>query len=270
MPTIQKLVKLRPEVERGNLHGIVSLYALLDAESPEVFERDPARVLDATYPSAALGRLLHRLQISLYERDTDRKGNFVISGGYGSGKSHVLLTLYHLLAHPDVAHPWLAEHKLDFAPPDDAVVVLMPMTNLTQPDSYAPVEYLWEPIFAALGYTGFHHTGNNFPTVGDLRQAVAGRRVFLIIDEIERWFMPIKDRHQAEANITFLQNLNEFAKNPDNGMFVLLTLLMLEPRICNIVGRDDAFFDDLTGAPDRRSVVLHRLVASVDRDAPPP
>jgi hypothetical protein len=146
------------------------------------------------------------------------------------------------------------------------VVVLMPMTNLTKPGSYTPVEYLWEPIFHALGYDGFQHTGSNFPTISDLRQAVAGRRVFLIIDEIERWFMPIKDKHQAEANISFLQNLTEFARDPDNGMVLLLTLLMLEPRIHNIVGRDDAFFEDLTGAPDRRKIVLHRLVEAVDEE----
>jgi len=266
MPRIQQLVTLRPEVVEGNLHGIISLYALLDKDST-AFECNPRRVFQATYPSAALKRLLHRLQTSLSPRDADRKGNFVISGGYGSGKSHLLLTLYHVLTHPDQARPWLSEHQIDFDPPQDAVVALMPMTNLTRPDSDAPVEYLWTPIFDALGYDGFHHTGSNFPTVVDLRKAVAGRKVFLIIDEIERWFMPIRDRHQAEANLSFLQNLTEFARDPDNGLFVFLTLLMLEPRIGNIVGRDDAFFEDMTQAPDRRQVVLHRLVEAVDRPA---
>lgn len=266
MPLIQKLVKLRPEVAEGNLHGIISLYALFDRDAT-AFEGDPHRVLSATYPSTALKRLLRRLQTSLSTRDADRKGNFVLSGGYGSGKSHLLLTLYHVLDHPDQARPWLAEHQLDFDPPQDAVVVLMPMTNLTQPDSDESVEYLWTPIFDALGYDDFRHTGSNFPTVSHLRNAVAGRKVFLIIDEIERWFMPIRDQHQAEANISFLQNLTEFARNPDNGLFMFLTLLMLEPRIGNIVGRDDAFFEDLTQAPDRRQVVLYRLVESVDRPA---
>jgi hypothetical protein len=266
MPRIQQLVTLRPEVVEGNLHGIISLYALLNQDAV-AFERAPRRVLRATYPSVALKRLLHRLQTSLSSRDADRKGNFVITGGYGSGKSHLLLTLYHVLAHPDQARPWLSEHRIDFDPCQGAVVVLMPMTNLTQPGSDAPVEYLWTPIFAALGYDGFHHTGNNFPTVVDLRKAAAGRKVFLIVDEIERWFMPIQDHHQVEANLSFLQNLTEFARDPDNGLFVFLTLLMLEPRIANIVGRDDAFFEDLTQAPDRRQVVMHRLVERVDQPA---
>ncbi len=264
MAYIRQLVRLRPEVVEGNLHGIISLYTLLDEDST-AFEGNPHRVLSATYPSAALRGLLRRLEASLSSRDVDRKGNFVIGGGYGSGKSHLLLTLYHVLAHPGQARPWLAEHQIDFDPPQDAVVVLMPMTNLTQPGSDAPVEYLWTPIFAALGYDGFRHSGSNFPTIVDLRKAVAGRKVFLIIDEIERWFMPIRDRHQAEANISFLQNLTEFARNPDNGLFMFLTLLMLEPRIGNIVGRDDAFFEDLTQAPDRRQVVLYRLVEGVDQ-----
>lgn len=264
MHRIQDLIRLRPEVQAGRLHGIVSLYALLDEETPNAFERDSERVLAATFPSRALQRLLRRLQVSLTQQDADRKGNFIISGGYGAGKSHLLLTLYHLLAHPSKARDWLTKYDIDFTPPDESVVVLMPMTNLTRSGSYTPVEYLWEPIFAALDYTGFQHTGSNFPTIADLRQAVAGRRVFLIIDEIERWFMPIKDKHQAEANVSFLQNLSEFARDADNGLFMLLTLLMLEPRIHNIVGRDDAFFEDLTGAPDRRKVVLHRLVEAVE------
>lgn len=266
MPHINELVTLRQEVAEGNLHGIISLYALIENQ-PDAFECDPQRVLTATFPSAALKRLLVCLGASLSARDGDRKGNFVISGGYGAGKSHLLLALYHTLAHPDVARSWLEQHSITFEPPPGAVVVLMPMTNLTRSGTDEPVEYLWEPIFSALGYEGFRHTGNNFPTVTDLRKAVAGRKVFLIVDELERWFMPIRDRHQAEANISFLQNLNEFARNPENGLFVVLTLLNLEPRIGNIVGRDDAFFEDLTGAPDRRQVVLHRLVQSVNQSA---
>lgn len=266
MPRIQDVVRLRPEVVAGNLHGIISLYALLDRDQ-QAFECQAAQVLRATFPSTPLKRLLARLQTSLAKENADRKGNFVISGGYGSGKSHLLLTLYHLLSSPEHAGPWLAAHGINFEPPQGATVVLMPMTNLTQPDSERPVEYLWTPIFAALGYTGFQHTGSNFPTVADLRKAAAGRQVFLIIDEIERWFMPIRDAHQAEANLSFLQNLTEFARDPDNGLFVLLTLLMLEPRIGNIVGRAEAFFEDLTQTPDRRQVVLHRLVESVNGPA---
>jgi hypothetical protein len=262
MPYIHQLVRLRPEVVEGRLHGIISLYALLDEERS--FEGDASRVLAATYPSAALNRLLRRLQTSITAQDADRKGNFIISGGYGAGKSHLLLALYHVLASPAQARPWLAEHEIRFEPPDNAIVVLMPMTNLTQPATGAPVEYLWTPIFDALDYNEFRHTGSNVPTVNDLRRAVAGRKVFVIVDEIERWFMPIRDRHQAEANITFLQNLTEFSRDPDNGLFLFMTLLMLEPRIVNIVGRDDAFFDDLTQAPDRRQVVLYRLVEQVE------
>lgn len=263
---IRDLVELRPEVVEGDLHGIISLYALLD-DDEDAFERNPQQVFRATYPSAVLKRVLRRLQTSISARKADRKGNFVISGGYGSGKSHLLLSLYHTLTHPSEARPWLSEHDIEFDPPEDAEVVLMPMTNLTQPDSDAPVEYLWTPIFHALGYDEFQHTGSNFPTVVDLRKAAAGRRVFLIIDEIERWFMPIRDRYQAEGNLSFLQNLTEFARDPGNGLIVLLSLLMLEPRIGNIVGRDDAYFDDLTQAPDRREVVMHRLIESVDRPA---
>jgi len=185
---IVDLVRVRPEVTSGDLHGIVSLYSVLSDDS-DAFEKAPDRVLSATFPSEALRRLLHRLQVSLSDEDADRKGNFVFSGGYGSGKSHLLLTLYHVLNSPDLAGPWLAEHGIEFSSPGDAVVVLLPMNQLTRSDG-SSVDYLWEPIFDALGYDGFQHTGGNFPTAKHLGEAAAGQRVFLIIDEIERWFMP--------------------------------------------------------------------------------
>ncbi len=262
MPSIVDLVRLRPEVLEGNLHGIVSLYSLLEDDA-DAFERDPSRVLSATYPSLALKRLLQRLATSLSEGDGDRKGNFVISGGYGSGKSHLLLGLYHILTSRRLGNQWLKRNDISFAAPRKSEVILLPMTNLRDAQE---VEYLWQPIFRSLGYEGFHHTGSNFPTTKNIEDALGGRQVFVIIDEIERWFMPIRDRHQAEANVTFLQNLTEFAEDASRGLFAFISLLGLEPRICNIVERSDRFVEDLTQAPDRRDVVLHRLVESVDSD----
>jgi hypothetical protein len=263
VPTIADLVRVRPEVTSGALHGIISLYSLISDEE-DAFEKAADRVLSATFPSEALLRLLQRLQVSLSEADADRKGNFVFSGGYGSGKSHLLLTLYHTLRSPDVAAAWLSEHAIEFVPPNDAVVVLLPMNQLTKPDG-SSVDYLWEPIFDALGYDGFNHTGGNFPTAKHIEEAVAGRRVFLIIDEIERWYMPQQQNNaQAQANLTFLQNLTEYCQDAANGVFTILTLLRLDAGVQSIIDRVDAFREDLTQAPDRRQIVLHRLVESVD------
>lgn len=263
MPSISQLVTVRPEVTSGDLHGIVSLYSLL-SDDADAFEKSPERVLAATFPSEALRRLLHRLQVSLSEEDADRKGNFVFSGGYGSGKSHLLLTLYHVLSAPEVSGAWLAEHEVDFASPGESVVVLLPMNQLTNPDG-SSVDYLWEPVFDALGYDGFEHKGGNFPTAKHIAEAAAGRRVFLIVDEIERWFMPQqRNSPQAQANLTFLQNLTEYCQDAGNGVFCVLTLLRLDAGIQQIVDRVDAFKEDLTQAPDRRQIVLHRLVEAVD------
>jgi len=265
MPRIPELVVVRPEVASGDLHGIVSLYSLLSDED-DAFEKSPERVLSATFPSEALRRLLHRLQVSLSDEDADRKGNFVFSGGYGSGKSHLLLTLYHVLSAPETSGKWLADHGVEFTPPGEAAVVLLPMNQLTKPDG-SSVDYLWEPIFATLGYDGFEHTGGNFPTAKHIADAAAGRRVFLIVDEIERWFMPQqRNSPQAQANLTFLQNLTEYCQDAANGVFCVLTLLRLDAGVQQIVDRVDAFKDDLTQAPDRRQIVLHRLVESVNAD----
>jgi hypothetical protein len=263
MPTIADLVRVRPEVTSSSLHGIISLYSLISDEE-DAFEKAADHVLSATFPSEALLRLLQRLQVSLSDADADRKGNFVFSGGYGSGKSHLLLTLYHVLQSPEVAAKWLSEHSIGFIPPEASVVILLPMNQLTRPDG-SSVDYLWEPIFDALGYNGFQHTGGNFPTAKHIEEAVGKRRVFLIIDEIERWYMPQQQNNaQAQANLTFLQNLTEYCQDATNGVFTILTLLRLDAGIQAIIDRVDAFREDLTQAPDRRQIVLHRLVEFVD------
>ncbi|MEA3401058.1 MAG: hypothetical protein U9R79_07435 [Armatimonadota bacterium] len=268
MKRVHELVEARPEVIEGDLHGIVSLHQLLTGDE-DAFERDAPRVLDVTFPTRSLRRLLQRLHVSLGEDAADRKGNFVISGGYGSGKSHALLALYHILSSPELGSAWLAQNDIQFEPPEDVQVILLPMTQAELRDERS-VDYLWQPIFEALDYDGFEHTGNNFPTARHLREAVADRTVLLIIDEMERWYGSISAEAQRNANLAFLQNLTEFCEDPDNGVICLLSLLLIEPEIRTIVERVDRFVEDLTGAPDRHEFVLHRLVQSVDREAAKP
>ncbi len=263
MATIADIVQLRDEVLEANIQGIVSLHDLFAEE--ETFEKDTARVLEATYPSAAMRELLHRLGRSLGDENVDRKGNFIVSGGYGTGKSHLLLALYHILNSPQLGRKWLKAHNIEFDPPEDVEMLLMPMMNLPRPSDGQPYGYLWGPIFDHFGYEGFVHDGNNFPTVQHLREAIGEQRVLVILDEIERWHSAIADLPQRNANLGFLQNLLEYAEDVDHGVFVFLSLLELEPDVVNIVQRVDRFDHDLTQAPDRKDIVLHRLVKSVDR-----
>lgn len=263
MPRILDLVKIRPEVLAGELHGIIRLSDVLSPEKPDAFEKSPERVLSATYPSEAMRLLLHRLGLSLSDGDTDRKGNFIIAGGYGSGKSHLLLMLYHVLNSPEIATHWLQQHEIEFRPPEGADVVLMPMHQMRLPNGDT-VRYLWEPIFHALGYEGFNHDGSNKPTSGHLHEAVAGRQVFLIIDEIERWYGPMPETERKKANEAFLQVLTEFCEDPANGMVAFVTLLRIEPAVADLLERPDRWPEDMTRAPDKREIVLHRLIESVD------
>ncbi|MGI5818111.1 MAG: hypothetical protein ACOX9R_08435 [Armatimonadota bacterium] len=265
MARIHELVEVRPEVIEGDLHGIVSLHQLLTGDD-DAFERDAARVLDVTFPTQSLRRLLHRLHVSLGEEAADRKGNFVISGGYGSGKSHALLALYHILDSPKLGAEWLDRNDITFDPPDDLKVVLLPMTQAELRDD-SSVDFLWQPIFEALDYDGFE---GDFPKARHLEEAVDGRKIVLIIDEIERWFGAIEDEARRNANLTFLQNMTEFCEDADNGLFCLISLLLIEPKIQELVERTDRFVEDLTGSPDRHEFVLHRLVQEADRGAAKP
>jgi hypothetical protein len=267
MTSFTNLVELRPEVTdpRRALHGIVSLSGIISDE-PDAIERSDEAFLDLTYPSEAMIRLLARLNTTFHDVGGDRKGLFVIRGGYGSGKSHVLVALYHLLHGSAPARAWLQQHKINFSPPQGVEVVLMPMINLRLRDGRG-ARYLWEPIFERLGYDGFMPGPDSyFPTEHHIREALGGRPVALIIDELERWLLPIGEVAQRQANLTFLQNLTSYAQDGSRGLIVLITLLGLEPEVDTLISRADRWDDDLTGAPDRAQMVLHRLVRSVDHD----
>jgi hypothetical protein len=267
MPSFTELVELRPEVTdpRRALHGIVSLSDVISDQADAV-ERSDEAFLDLTYPSEALARLLARLNTTFHDVGGDRKGLFVIRGGYGSGKSHILVALYHLLRGSSIAHAWLKQHQVSFVPPDGVEIILMPMINLRLRNGHG-ARYLWEPIFEGLGYDGFvPGPGSYFPTEHHIREALAGRRAALIVDELERWLLPIGEAAQRQANLTFLQNLTSYAQDGSRGLLVLITLLGLEPEVDTLISRADRWEDDLTGSPDRASMVLHRLVRSVDRE----
>ncbi|MBN1934381.1 MAG: hypothetical protein JW934_06935 [Anaerolineae bacterium] len=141
-----ELVALRPEVTdpTSTLHGIVSLSDIA-SDDPNVVERSPEAFLSLTYPSEALMRLLARLNTTFNDEGGDRKGLFVIRGGYGSGKSHILVALYHLLHPSKFAEAWLVKHQVDFSPPTDVNVVLLPMINLRLRDGRG-ARHLWEPF----------------------------------------------------------------------------------------------------------------------------
>ena len=262
VPTIKDATILSEEVKSGRIYGVVQLYKVL--EDKPALEKNPADVFARTYLTDALRMALDQIRYKLTGQD--QRGSLVFTGGYGSGKSHQLLALYHTLTHPDLAAQWLERHGYDepLSIPENLTVIVL---------HTARVDYdnLWEPIFQRLGAEDVLHLIKRYPTIPQIRQALGNRSVVIIIDEIENWYETILPQQgsMAEtsraANRTFLQHLLELANEPDVPLMVLFSLIRENPDIVDVIDRTGPLSINLSTAADREEILLYRLFERIDR-----
>jgi hypothetical protein len=262
LPTVADVATLSEEVTSGRVYGVVQLYKVL--EDKPALEKSPKDVFARTYLTDALRTALDQVRYKL--TGEDRRGGLVFTGGYGSGKSHLLLALYHILCHPDLATKWLARQGYDtplFRPEDLHVIVL----------HTARVDYdnLWEPIFRQLGAEDVVGQIKRYPTIPQIRQALGDRPVVIIIDEIENWYETILPQQTSTAgtsqaaNRTFLQHLLEVANEPDVPLMVLFSLLRDNPDIVDVIDRTEPISINLSTAADREEILLYRLFEEINQ-----
>jgi len=264
LPTITESTILSDEVKSGQVYGVVQLYKVLD-DRPAL-EKSPGDVFARTYLTEALKTALDQIRHKFTGQDP--RGSLVFTGGYGSGKSHQLLALYHALAHPGLAAQWLTRHGYDEPLPtlDNLVVIVL---------HTARVDYnnLWEPVFQQLGAEDVLHRVKRYPTIPQIRQALGGRPVVVIVDEIENWYETILPQRAGTAetsraaNRTFLQHLLEVANEPDVPLMVLFSLIRENPDIVDVIDRTGPISINLSTAADRKDILLYRLFESIDGQA---
>jgi len=261
LTTIENATTLSGEVKSGQVYGVVQLYKVL-GDKPAL-EKDPDQVFARTYLTEALKTALSQIRHKF--TGDDPRGSLVFTGGYGSGKSHQLLALYHTLTCPDLATQWLIAQGYDEPLPalDDLVVIVL---------HTARVDYdnLWEPIFQQLGAQDILGQIKRYPTIPQIRQAIDGRPAVVVVDEIENWYETIlpyqagaSETSQA-ANRTFLQHLLEVANEPDVPLMVLFSLIREHPDIVDVIDRTGPMSINLSTAADREEILLYRLFDGID------
>jgi ABC-type multidrug transport system fused ATPase/permease subunit len=116
-------LKPRSEVisEEG-VEGIVDLANLKD-ESKTKLEARPRDFLNLTYPTNDLIKVLEQINLR-FSSDKEVAGLFLFEGLKGSGKSHLLLTIYNLFKHKKIGQEWLKGNGLICKIPDDMIVIL--------------------------------------------------------------------------------------------------------------------------------------------------
>ena len=140
MHKIKDIITPREEVLKGTFQGVIQTHKI-DTEEVRL-ENNPKEFLNITYPSSAIKRSLERINEKLSGRSN--QGGFLLVGPYGSGKSHTLITLFHLFNNPTLARDWGKQWRIDLDLPERSRSVVVSTRRYD-------VDHLWDPIFNLLG-----------------------------------------------------------------------------------------------------------------------
>lgn len=244
----------RPEVlKKDGIEGVIDIENLKDKKKKSVESR-PEDFFNLTYPTADLKIILENIHQRF--NSTERTaGLYLLEGFKGSGKSHLELLVYHLLTSRSIADQWLQKNNLMCKIPDDIVVAIHKFTDF-------PLDSIWSLVFEKLGY-GSSMDPRKVPNLDELRSALSGRKLILILDELEMGIQSIAEPAIQKQNILFLQQLSEESNRTDNAsitIFASVYNLNIEPgdTLKRVPGIDIKFNEPL----DRQNVVLHRLFSN--------
>ncbi|WP_458210962.1 DUF499 domain-containing protein [Haladaptatus sp. NG-SE-30] len=244
-------------IDPAGLLDEVSLYNLYDKrDSPE---QDAERILEITYPTETLTSIIKNTARKL-DGDVDfSEGSQIVGGGYGSGKSHIELVVYHLFNSPDLGQRWLDQRGIDVELPNETRTAALQMFNLDK--NY---NRLSEAVGDYLGIDQWAE-GTDLPQVHEIRDTLEDKPTLILIDELERWFGMANRAEYQDDNLAFLQNLLEAAGRDDTPLSVFVSLLYNDEEVQAITQRTNPFTHDLSSRRDEKiDFILHRLIRSVD------
>lgn len=211
--------------------------------------RDPNAFFSITYPTEEIVSTLQ----TLARRVADPHGvpgTILLSGRYGQGKSHVLLAAYHALTTPAEARAWAERWNLgELALPENPIVIARSFIQHAE-------ESLWDMLSKSLA-KGRKAPAGDYPDGEFIESLLGDQHVFLIMDELERWYDAQEEKKQSR-NRNFLQALTEVSmRNPR--LTVLGSVLGEKEEPAGTIRRVRPLELSFRSADDRRRVVLFRL-----------
>lgn len=235
-------------LSEDGIEGIIDLANLQDSQKRKL-EARPTDFLELTYPTADVRRVIQTLH-RRFSGDRDAPGLFLFEGLKGSGKSHLLLLVYHLFQNRSSAQSWLDRCQLSCAVPQEAVVVINKFTDM-------PLHSVWDFIFTRLTGKSPEQRGLQ-PGLEEVKAALGDRSLVLILDELEQGIRVISDSAIQAQNIAFLQMLSEWShRETQVTLFASIYSDLVEPG--STLKRVDPFRIRFEHAADKARVVLHRL-----------
>jgi len=257
--TIADTVTISQELrEEGEIDGQVKLY---NVEQDDEFEADAAKFFDRTLMTQGLREGFVDLRDTL--RGDANYGTHILYGPYGSGKSHQMVAMYHCFADPKTAGEFGNRHVdglSDALPPEENSEAVTVSLQQRQPD------YLWEPFFDILDYEPSDSDLDPYPDMETIQEAVGGRTIAYLMDELEDWFEPLSG-DRKKRNRGFLQALLETADLDDSDVFAIVSVLRKGSEVHNILDRENASEVNMSSKVSKQEVIRHRLIDDIDQSA---
>jgi hypothetical protein len=244
---LKDLLDPRPEVLTGRLQGVIDIERVADPKR-RALESRAKDFLHSTFVSGEIRKLVESINARLNTEEAVA-GLFLAEGHKGVGKSHGLLIPLHLTNSPADCQEWLDENKLSFSVPPETRVIVRKFTDF-------PLESLWGVIGDELK-VNFRH--DQPPSLVEFRTALAGKKLILILDELESGIRAISDIAHRQRNLNFLQMISEESGKAGSNVVLIASIYdgNLEPGLTlKRVPRVELRFQDST---DRRKVLFHRL-----------
>ncbi len=252
MTIIGEVLPARDEVLNHEIEPTVQAHKVDSKE--ERIESNAARFLRTTYPSNSIRNIVERANEKLkYEDD---QGGFLLLGPYGSGKSHALVTIYHLFDNPEEADDWTSDWNMEFDAPEESDSIIISSFD-EDPDQ------LWTPIFEKAGKEELLENIGRYPTSDIIEELIGDNPFAIFFDEIETWwesFDDNEDKDLKQKNRAFLQNLLEVAKDKNRQLYVFITLLDKSDELKEILNRTQPIAEDVSTSGDKEKIVRHRLL----------
>src|SRR6056297_1444238 len=163
-------MKPRREVIDKDLSFQYALKAYKVNSDEDRLESNPERFFETTYPSNAIKNMINVVNEKLL--GVVPQGGIVLSGSYGSGKTHALLTLYNIFKYPQLASNWMERHKIEFNinSVNKRNNACMLSTSEVVPD------YLREPIFKMLDSKELLDNIKRYPTIDIIERLVGNEK----------------------------------------------------------------------------------------------
>ncbi|HQU32524.1 MAG: hypothetical protein HRU72_05510 [Planctomycetia bacterium] len=241
---------LRPRSEtisEEGIEGIIDL-ANLTSQNAKKIEADPELFFSLTYPTSDILKVIEQINVR-FSTKKNSSGLFLFEGLKGSGKSHILLFIYNLFSHIDIAQKWLKRNNLNCVLPDDIVVIINKFTDI-------PYRYVWELIYKKLGKKAPDKIIHL--SLPEFKEAIGDNKLILVLDELEQGIKVIADPAIQAQNIAFLQMISEFS-NRSKQVTTFASIYGDREEPGSTLKRVKPFIVKFDSTKDQCNVILHRL-----------